>query len=204
MRFYWTAVTMLVLGVTAGRADDKKEDPKPNELPVKATLVAKTTTYKLDLAGMSAEEYKKTLQEGEKSGKAPAPPVVELTLELKNTSDKDVQVWISGDPVVLNLDLKGTGAVSLKPRVAFTTIFIGPEPVTIAAGKTHEIPITSLKYGFRNAEKMAYWTEPGEHTLTASLKTAISPVPAGVKETKGDFGFVQLMAEPIKIKVEAK
>ena len=43
--------------------------------------------------------------------------------------------------------------------------------MTIAAGKTVEMPIKSLKYGFRNAEKMAYWTEPGEYTLSASLKT---------------------------------
>src|ERR1700722_1659444 len=132
MRCYWTAVTVLVLGVTAVRADDKKEDPKAPELPVKATLTAKKATYTLDLGGLTAEEYKKALQEGEKSGKVPALPVVEMTLELKNASDKDVQVWISGDSVVLTLDLKGPGAVTLKPQVAFTTIFIGPKPVTIA------------------------------------------------------------------------
>ncbi len=127
-----------------------------------------------------------------------------MTLELKNTSDKDVQVWISGDPIVMTLDLKGPGAVAIKPHIAFSAIYHAPKAVTIAAGKTQEIPIKSLKYGFRNIEKMAYWTEPGEYTLSASLKTGISPIPTGVKETKGDFGLVTLTAEPVKIKVEAK
>src|ERR1700733_11106475 len=124
MRYYWIAVMVVALGVTAVRADDKKDDSKTPDLPIKVTLTAKKTTYTLDLGGMSAEEYKKALQDAEKTGKVPTPPAVEMTLELKNTSDKDVQVWISGDSVVLTLDLKGPGAVTLKPHMAFTTIFI--------------------------------------------------------------------------------
>jgi hypothetical protein len=203
MRAYLTALAFLVAAAPLVRADEKKDEPKAN-LTVTATLVAKTTTYKLDLGGKTADDFKKELKDAEKSGKVPVTPTVEMTLELKNTGDKDVQVWVSGDPVVVMLDLKGPGAVSIKPQLAFTTIFIGPKAVTIAPGKTHAISVTSLKYGFRNASHMAYWTEPGEYTLMASLRTGISPVPKGSKETRDGFGEVTLTAEPVKIKVEAK
>src|SRR5207249_11607335 len=110
MRVYLTALALLVAAVPLVRADDKKDEPKAN-LTVTATLVAKTTTYKLDLGGKTADDFKKELKDAEKSGKVPVTPAVEMTLELKNTGDKDVQVWVSGDPVVVTLDLKGPGAV---------------------------------------------------------------------------------------------
>jgi hypothetical protein len=195
---------LALLGLASGAwADDKKEEPKAAG-PVTATLVAKTATYKLDLGGKKADEYKEALKKGEEEGKVPPPPAVEMTLELKNTSDKDVEVWVSGDPVVMTLELKGPGAVSVKPRVFFPSIFIAAKPVKIEAGKTHSIPVTSLQYGFRNASMMAYWTEPGDYTLTASLKTGVSPAPKDSKETKDGFGVVTLTTEPIKIKVEGK
>src|SRR5438105_389804 len=91
--------------------------------PVTATLVAKESTYRLDLGGMTADAYTKSIEDAVKAGKTPpAPPAVDLALELKNTSDKEVKVWISGDAVQLNLDLKGPGALSVKPSVFFTQI----------------------------------------------------------------------------------
>ena len=51
---------------------------------------------------------------------------------------------------------------------------------------------------------MAYWTEPGEYTLTASLKSGISPAPKDSKDTRDGFGVVTFTTEPIKIKVEGK
>src|SRR5204862_5862972 len=83
---------VLFAGAAVARAEDKKPD-----LPVTATLTAKTTSYKLDLGGKSADEFKQMLKDAEKSGTVPEPPKVELTLELKNNTDKDVQVWVGGD-----------------------------------------------------------------------------------------------------------
>src|SRR5437879_4577423 len=177
MRVLLTAVTILVLGTATVRADDKKDDPKPADLPVTAKLVAKTTSYSLDLGGKSGDEFRKLLKDAEKAGKVPASPKVDLVLQLKNTSDKDVKIWTSGDPVQLNLDLQGKGAVSVTARQAFTQEFRSPTAITIPAGKTHEIPIASLTYGFRGLAMQAYWTEPGDYMLSASLKTAISPAP---------------------------
>jgi hypothetical protein len=200
-----TAATVLAFALPlAARADDKKTDePKPADLPLKAKLIAKTETYKLNLDGKSAEEYGKMLKDAEKAGKAPAAPAVDLVLEITNTSDQEVKFWVEGDPNEVQLDVKGPGVVNIMPMGAFTTDFRAPKVMALAPGKTHSIPIKSLQYGFRSVAKSTYWTEPGEYTLTASYKTAISPAPKGSKEAEKGFGNAVVVSEPIKVKVEA-
>jgi hypothetical protein len=185
----------------AARADEPK---KADDGPVTAKLVAKTTTYTLDLGDKKADEFKQTLKDAEKGGKWPKPPEVSLSLELTNTTNKDVTVWVGGDATRLELDLKGPGAVSIAPNVPMTREFRGPKPVTIEAGKSTSIEIKSLSYGMRNGSKSAYWTEPGDYTLGASFTTGVSPAPKGSADAGDGFGKVTLTAEPIKIKVEAK
>jgi hypothetical protein len=195
---------LLLLGLAApalpARADDKKAD----DLPVTAKLVAKITTYTLDLGDKKPEEYLKLVKDAEKGGNWPKPPAVDLSLELTNTTDKDVTVWVGGDATRLDLDLKGPGAVSIAPNVPMTREFRAPKPVTIAAGKSTSIEIKQLSYGIRNGSKFAYWTEPGEYTLAATFNTGISPAPKGSADAGDGFGKVLLTAEPIKLKVEAK
>jgi len=178
------------------------DEPKAPDLPIAAKLVAKKATYKLDLDGKSGDEFKKLLKDNE-GGKLPKPPDVDLALEFTNTSDKEVQFWISGDPTTLNLELKGTGAVSVTARKAFTREFRLPKAMTLAAGKSYSMPITSLTYGFRGVAQQAYWTEAGEYTITASYNTAISPAPKGSKDANDGFGRVTITTEPVKIQVEA-
>jgi hypothetical protein len=170
---------------------------------VTAKLVAKKTTYTLDLDGKTADDFRKLLKD-EKARTRPAAPAVELTLVLTNESKKDVKIWVGGDATSLNLELKGPGAVSITAQQAFTREFRGPKVLELAAGKTHEIPIAALQYGFRGVAMRAYWTEPGEYTLAASFSTAINPAPDGVKADTEGFGRVAVSAEPIKITVEAK
>jgi hypothetical protein len=206
MRKFLAAATLLALALPlAARPDEKKPDePKPADLPLKAKLVAKKDTYKLDLDGKSGEEFRKILKDAEKAGKVPAPPTVDMVLEITNTSDQEVKFWVEGDANELLLDVKGPNAVSLTPLKAFTADFRASKVITLAAGKTHSIPITSLQYGFRGVSKYSYWTEPGEYTVTASYKTAISPAPKGSKEADKGFGFaVVATTEPVKVKVEA-
>ena len=183
------------------RADEPK---KADDGPVTAKLVAKTTTYKLDLGEMKADDFKKMLKDAEKGGKWPKPPDVDLSLELTNTSDKEVMVWIAGDATRLDLDLKGPGAVSIAPNVPMTREFRAPVATTLAPGKTASMDIKSLSFGVRNKSKFAYWAEPGEYTLGATFTTAVSPAPKDAKDVQDGFGKVVLTAEPIKLKVEAK
>jgi hypothetical protein len=193
------APALLVLAA-AGRADDAK----PKEVPVEARLVAKKATYTLDLGGKTAKEFQKLIADAEDTGRYPPPPAVELVLELRNTSAKDVQIWVSGDPTQVLLDLKGPGAVNVAAKMAFTLEFRVPKAMTLAPGKSHTIAIPKLQYGFRGLANLSYWTAPGEYTLTASFQTAIAPAPPGVKPEPDGFGKVTLTSAPVKIKVEAK
>jgi hypothetical protein len=190
------------LALGTARADEPaKKDPSKSDLPLQLRLVAKKATYKLDA---DSKDLKKQIEDAKKSGRYPAPPKVDLMLEIENRTDKEVGFWVAGDPVQINFQLKGPGAVSVRPPVFFTREFRAPRPMVLAAGKKHAIPVTQLKYGHRGASVYSYWTEPGEYTLTATLSTAISPTPKGVKADQGGFGRVTLTSEPVKIKVEGK
>jgi hypothetical protein len=196
------ALATVALVVRPVAADESK--PKADEPPIKAKLVAKKATYTLDLGGKSADDYVKEIKEGEKTGKVPSAPTVELELELTNTSGKDVQFYATGDPVTLSLELKGPSAVAVKPRLGFTADFRLPKAMTLAAGKTHTIKITSLRHGFRGTAESAYWAAPGEYTITARFNTSINPPPTGTKPDEKGFGKVTLASEPVKVKVEKK
>jgi hypothetical protein len=207
MFHFLTAATLLSLALPlAVLGDDAKRDElNPADLPLKAKLIAKNDTYKFDLEGKSGQEFRKVLAEAEKAGKAPPAPLVDLVLELTNASDQEVKFWIDGDPVEVQLDLKGpeSGAVTIAPKMAFTTDFRIPKVINLAPGKTYEIPIKSLQHGFRGISKSSYWTEPGDYTLTARYVTAISPAPKGAKEAEKGFGSVILVTAPIKIHVQS-
>ena len=160
---------------------EDKPDPTKSNLPVEAKLTLKKTKFKQEL---TADELKKQLKDAEKTGRYPQPPAFEMVLELRNRSKQEVQVWHKGDPVHVTFELKGPGAVSHKPRLAFTADFRLPEAVKLEPGKTLTIPLKGLTGGFRNASEYTYWTEPGEYTLTATLKTGISPRPRDSRPRK--------------------
>ncbi len=197
VRFLTAALAGLSVFALSARADDKKAD----EGPITAKLVGKTTTFKLD---GNADDIKKQLEAAKKSGAYPASPKVDFTLEVTNTSDKEIQIWTAGDAVVVGLELKGPGAVSVSPQKAFTDDFRVATATKLAPGKSVTIPVKSLDYGFRGASSQAYWTEAGDYTLAATFKTGISPAPKGAKDVQEGFGVITVTTEPIKIKVEAK
>ena len=188
-------------------ADDKATEPKDAPLEVKIT--GKKTTYTLDRGGLGAAAYAEMLAAANKGGKIPDPPAVDLAVEIKNTSDKPVTVWVKGDPVELTLELKavkgkGGAAVNAAPPLAFTQEFRIPEGVEIAPGKTHSIPVKGLKSGHRGQSKFAYWTTPGEYELVATLRTGVSPAPKDAKDAGEGFGQVKVSSAPFKLTVEEK
>jgi RNA polymerase sigma factor (sigma-70 family) len=196
----------------AAPAPSTADEPKPEEkgrteppgVPLEARLIAKESTYVLDLGGKTPEEFKKAVEEGQDTGQQPQPPVVDLVLEITNKSDKDVKIWFKGDAVTYDLALKGPGAVSARSGVVFDTILHGPEAMTLEAGKAHSIKLAYLEYGFRGAGSRAYWTQSGDYTLTATYKTAVSPVPAGAKDNGNGFGLVTVVSAPVELKVVKK
>jgi hypothetical protein len=190
----------IVLALTLmAAADDKGPTADPKGTPLELSIVGKKTTYPLGTVP-SAEELKKL---ADADARLPKPPAVELKAVVKNTGERPVRLWTKGDAVVLELELKGEGAINVEPKLAFTTEFRAPETVEVAPGKTVEIPVKSLTSGFRGLSKYSYWTKPGEYELIATLKTGVDPIPQGAKEQDG-FGLVKLTSAPFKVKVEKK
>ena len=201
-----TLATLLGLSMTV-RADDTKPEPGkaiPDTTPLELTIQGETTKYVIDLGGKTPAEFEKLLADAKDGkGRAPKPPEVKLTLVVKNTSDKAIKVWAKGDAVVLDLELKGKGATSVAPRLAFTADFRLPQATDLEAGKTLEIPLGALVCGFRGASKYTYWTQPGEYELIATWKTGVSPAPKGAADNDG-FGVVTVSSKAFKITVEEK
>lgn len=182
--------------------DARAEEKKPTGAPLELTITGEAK-YTLDLGGKTALEYEKIIADAkEKGGQMPAPPKVDLKLTVKNTGDKAIKIHKNGDPVVLDLELKGKGAVGVTPNLAFTADFRMPEEVELAAGKSIEFTLTALSSGFRGASKFTYWTAAGDYELVASWKTGVSPAPKGSKVSEG-FGAVTVTSAPFKITVTA-
>ena len=199
------AVTLSPLGVRAQEKPDK-DAPKadPPATPLQLTVTGRMTKYTLDTGGLSAADYAKKIADEAKRGKPLAVPTIDLAAEIKNTSDQPVQVWVGGDPFVLTLMLGGKGAVNVTPAIAFTDELRLPKAVEIPAGQAFVVPLKSLSSGFRGIAQAAYWTEPGDYELTATLKTGVKPAPKGAKEGMDGFGLVTVTSLPFKLTVEAK
>lgn len=206
---------LAAVAVLAGSsaADEKTAPPKsvPPGVPLTLTVTGKAK-YVFDPAPLTAEAYKKAVEDAAKPGKKgggfggkalPAPPAVDLTVELKNTSDKAVTVWTKGDPVVLTLNLSGPGAFNLDPPIAMTQEFRIPQELKLGPGKSHTFVVKQLKSGMRGLTRYSYWTGPGEYALTATLRTGVQPVPKGATENDG-FGVVTLTSPAFKLTVEGK
>jgi hypothetical protein len=199
-------VLTLVAGVSIVAADETNPGGKsdPPGVPVQARLESRKAGYTLDLAGMTAEQFRKLVRDADTTGSYPPAPSVDLVLSLHNGGDKDVDVRVGGTTTIVTLDLTGPGALSVPLKLQITSkIVIAPRVVTLKPGQSETIPITSLSYGFKGSHR-AYWTEPGEYTLSASYKTAVSPAPKGSTDAGNGFGSVTITSAPIKVKVKAK
>src|SRR5262249_45105316 len=134
-------------------------------------------------------------------------PRVEVTLELRNTGDKEIKVLVGGDGSEVMLDLQGPGAVRVRPNTFSTTEYRASDVVALAPGKSHVLTVSNLSFGHRGTSDLAYWTRPGDYTLTATYHTAVSPRPKGAREAPSflpDFGHVAATSAPIKLKVVDK
>lgn len=198
------ATLTVFASVSAFAADKPKADPEGT--PLELTITGKVVKFELDTGGLSSDDYKKKIEDAGKGrgARPPATPKVDFTVEIKNTSDKPVTVWSKGDAVVLDLELKGKGAVSIAPPLAFTREFRLPVAVELAPGKSVSIPVKSLTSGFRGASVFSYWTAPGEYELVAKLKTGVNPPPKNAKEAGEGFGEVKLTSAGLKLTVEEK
>src|SRR5262249_29781233 len=183
----------------------------PPGVPLEIVLRSGKDTYTLDRGGQSAAEYLELIKKTNKADGFPTgnvfpAPQVDLTVEVRNTGDKEIKFWTTGDPLKLMLELKGPGAYSTALPLAFTMELRLPKGTAFGPGKSHTFKLSSLRFGFRGSSHAAYWTEEGEYTLAATLETGVSPVPKDAKEYQEDknYGLVTLVSAPIKLRVVLK
>jgi hypothetical protein len=183
-----------------------KGKTEPAGVPLELRVVAKKASYPLDLKGLTPAEFRRQLVEAKEKGtRMPAPPAVDLVVELKNTSKSELKIKVNGDPVVLTLTLEGKGAVNVAPRIFFSRIFRVPRTLDLAPGATYTLPVKSLASGFRGQARHSYWTEPGSYELTASFRTSVSPMPEGAKKgAEPGWGQVTVTSAPVTIRVTPK
>jgi uncharacterized protein (TIGR03067 family) len=183
---------------------------EPAGTPLAAVLKANKATYKLDLGGRSAERFRKVATARDRfDAGGPSSPTVDLVLEVRNTSAKEVQLFTLPDLAEVKLSLKGPDALTVHMQGPFQLDRRLPKPITLAPGKAFTRPIRSLNHGHRDIEFRSYWLAPGDYTLTASFHTAMVPPPAGAvlydgrlgePQLKG-FGVVTVTTAPLTLKV---
>ncbi len=158
--------------------------------------------YALDLHGKTAAQFRQEIQTAK--DRLPDPPLVNLSLELRNATDKALQVYVGAEGSELILDLSGPGVVSA--AAGFAADFLVSKTIQLEPGRSYRLPITRLVFGSRDKVQAAYWTEPGEFTLAFRYKVALSPAPRGAPRAVlpgGEkIGFVTLRSAPMKIQVK--
>ena len=203
------------VGISEVKEAATKGHTEPANAPVEMRLIARQSTYGLDLNGLTEAEYSNRIKPQasvDKEGQAtprlmkmklPPAPKVDLELEIRNTGKTPLQIWIGGDGTRLDLDLQGPGAISVVAQMTFTMEYRMPKTITIEPGKAWTMPIRELNYGMRGVGMRAFWTKIGNYSLAATFSTAISPAPEGAQKTGDDekFGQVKLVSEPINLEV---
>lgn len=114
---------------------------------------------------------------------------LDLTFVLTNISMRGPREFRSVDATMCQLDLalEGPGAQSDQIVRMFESRRVGGKVIRLEPGKSYQIPVTDLKYGFEYSHQWK-WTKPGEYTLTAAFK----------------IGEVRYEAPPVKLEVVDK
>jgi hypothetical protein len=188
-RFYLTAWEIAKL------SPGRKMEVEPQSVPLEATLTSQKETYTLDLNGKTPEEFAKQVR----GWPLPPAPKVDLVLTLRNKGTKTLTFHRD---VLLSLHLTGEGAMN-HPMYSYQTAGLGDEPkkVTLAPGKTYEIPIQSLD---RDHGERSYWLLPGEYMLHADCHVTVAPAPDGDDKPSGGLVFVNIKAPPLRVKIVAE
>lgn len=192
-----TALLLSLLATLPAQNDDDPEPPPRKGIVVR--LVAKKTTYKLDLGGKTKNDYVAAVKKGDVEA-----PKVELELVITNYTKEAIRLRTTGSTNRLTLKLEGEGAIEasittgvVRPKIQYA-VLNPKEKVVIPIARLASIgPAT--KKGADAPEKRHFWTEPGEYKLSASLYAYVMTDPNGVNPV---VQYKTFETRPVTLKVE--
>jgi hypothetical protein len=190
-----TALLLTALMVLPAQSDDPEPPAKKG---IFARLVAKKSTYKLDLQGSSADEFKKAAAAG-----TAAEIPIDVELVIANYTRSVIRVRTTGTSPILTLSLKGKGAAEALVQNNGPKEKVAINYATLKPGEKVTIPVKALTSltGARPT-KRHYWTEPGDYVLEATYRTRIDLDFDPNVAVKGPFHYEILKPKPITLKVE--
>jgi hypothetical protein len=179
----------LALLVHARKEIQAPEPDKHQEL-VKGHAAEKVAIIALGSRGGAM--FRRELDQAQRAGKLPLPPEISLELVLVNTGKRPVEVRLGEETPTLSLELTGDGVVRMsapKAQKPEEPDFLRTQALQLEPGKKHILHIDRLIAGSRGNLEYIYLTEPGEYTLTATLRLT------------ADGNVVTVTGTPVRIKV---
>jgi len=137
--------------------------------PTNDKHVETIVTFAFEPAAASIKAYRSDLQQAAFKGQLPAPPEVNLVLEIHNSTDHPIRLRFDDPNAELRLTLSGNGALRVNGARGADP-FAGLSVVRLAAGATFYLPIERLIGGSRQQPVFLYWTAPGQYRLRAVLR----------------------------------
>ena len=219
------AVIILVAGLAAA-APEASGGTNDGAAPTLILKAVKSTYHLRDAARLRSQlEAARRSQAAEQAAYAagnapdpkahveyPEPPTIDLSLTVTNTSKAVLRMRRPGDDrSPLTLSLQGEGAVTVSPGHLHTMELNESAPLVLAPGKSQTFHLERLASGFRNDDRYAYWTSPGEYRVSVQWRTAIAPVgktspsqrPADVPEEGNDWRPTTLSSNSVTITVKS-
>ncbi len=148
-----------------------------------------------DMGGLAVALREEPLRRGPEALFAPAAdvaravpkraPVVNLELELHNTTNRPMRVWVAGPQTELRLELRGPSARSVPAKDGTGA---KPESVLLRPGATYPVHVT----GLTDSRRTWSWTEPGDYTLTAEFTTRAEVAGLGPRRVTARSGPVTI------------
>jgi hypothetical protein len=207
-RFGWSDGNSVFIEKMPLMPDGEGKPPSPSDpavVPLEARLIVNKKSYALDLGGLTPEEFSNEILYG-----YPPTPLVDLTLEIRNTSKTPVTIRRDGGGFDLDepeFCLVGKSAMNISELDPVSSVGVDrkPRPILLAPGGRFSCRIVTLcrtdPPWIRRGSQRSYWLKPGEYTLSALCHGQISPKPEGASDAGEGYGYVSLHCAPVKLTV---
>jgi anti-sigma factor RsiW len=120
--------------------------------------------------GQIGAAFRDELLRARLQGKLPSPPAVPIALDLKNDSARPLSIRLGDAATRLTVEVHGPGVLRVPATGAAEPEFLRRRVILLGPGEHEALHIDRLVSGSRDGLEYIYLTEPGEYTLTASLR----------------------------------